>query len=187
MEQMPYFHVSASPLAAGTVLRPFTFFNNFRDEMRTMATALEVGPEAVRTIFLADYWLAARLRSALSVGHKAASVLIETVFEHVRSQDYGDRPSRLVSAFAYPSLQTAERFRQQYRQQGVVLRCRLIDGEAFVGDMALSTPGLSVGRPMEPQVDALRERAHAYWQGVASPEWPEVLLKGRVEIVTSVE
>ena len=103
---------------------------------------------------------------------------IELLWEYVRRAHFPHRPSRMLSAFAWRSVEEAREFARRIDSVGAPV-WELSGGEAFTGNMTLLNNSGSVVRTSQ--------LAHAYWsgeagpcvEGLAPPVW-EVLLTGPV-------
>jgi len=118
-------------------------------------------------------------------------IVLEAIFEQVRAKLALSLPSRLDCVFAWRSLELARRFRIQYLPEGTIHSCRVIEGSAVELDGGLLPPGINL-TDLSPEVLSnelltTQARAEKYWKAQASPDFPELLVKGSVEIVDWVK
>lgn len=173
---MELLHVGNSALPSNSPVKPFSFKANQERYLYLMTSALKSGPSAVHSLLLADHWVSLRINK----GTHAESVLIETVFELVRQNQHSLRPCRWESAFFFDSVESAERFRSNYRPNGIIHRCEIENGEPFIADMALINPGINLHANIEDELNNMYARAAEYWQSHGPMSWPEILVKGTV-------
>jgi hypothetical protein len=114
-------------------------------------------------------------------------VVLEAIFEHTRKRFAASLPSRLDCVFVWPTLEVAKKFREQYIPKGVIHRCCIMQGEAVELDGGLLPPGINLSN-LSPEVfsaefQAIQLRAEKYWVAQESPDLPELLVVGDVEVV----
>lgn len=112
-------------------------------------------------------------------------VVLEAIFEHTRKKLASHLPSRLDCVFVWPTWEAAKRFRQEYIPEGVIHRC-LLQGEAVELDGGLVPPGINLSdlshEAFASEFRATQLRAQKYWLAQESPELPELLVAGNVEV-----
>lgn len=114
-------------------------------------------------------------------------VVLEAIFEHTRKRSATNLPSRLDCVFAWPTLEVAREFREEYIPEGVIHRCCITEGEAVTLDGGLLPPGISLS-DLSPEVfsaefQASQSRAEKYWLAQEPPTLSELLVVGNVEVV----
>jgi hypothetical protein len=117
-------------------------------------------------------------------------IVLEAIFEQARSKIAPSLPSRINCVFTWPSLELARRYRLQYVPEGTIHRCRVIAGLAVELDGGLLPPGINLvdlsPGALSDEVRATQARAEKYWNAQASPDFPELLIVGKVEVVDLV-
>jgi len=118
-------------------------------------------------------------------------IVLEAIFEQVRASLALSLPSRLDCVFAWRSLELARRFHIQYLPEGTIHSCRVIEGSAVELDGGLLPPGINLmdlsPKVLSNELLTTQARAEKYWNAQASPDFPELLVKGSVEIVDWVK
>jgi hypothetical protein len=179
--RVPLYHVTASPIPAGRVLRPYAIGREHATVIQQAVNALREGAEALALLLAGDAWEHLRREG----DRVAEMILLEALFERVRVAVAPRSLSRLNAVFAWRRLGLARRYRAEYRPGGVVLRCVLDTGTAEERDGAVvvgafETADLADPRPRDlRRVEALARR---YWAGRAPMAFPELLVRGRVRV-----
>jgi hypothetical protein len=181
----PLFHVGATALPIGQVLRPYAIAEEHAALLRQAARALAEGPAAVDRILSGPEWTSLRGQP----GQPAPMVLLEATFEHVRARIAPSFPSRLDAVFAWRSLGLARRFCLAHRRGGVIHRCEVVEGFAVERDGAFVVEAFETTDLTNPSPADLRlveDLASRYWQGNGPMTFPEMLICGSVAVVEIV-
>lgn len=111
----------------------------------------------------------------------ALAIAREAILEDVRKREFGASPSRLESAFACPTLNSAEQFRAKHARTGLIYKVELVDPTAPIhaGDHELYLQGF-VG------INGMEELARRYWRGEGLGA-PEVLTLSPLRVVKCVD
>lgn len=111
-------------------------------------------------------------------------VVLESVFEHERQLITPELFSRLDAIFAWPTLEVAQRFKEEYIPKGVIHRCIVESGSMIEMCGDLLPPGIDLSNLnkeiFSEQLKQTAGRARTYWKQLNNPILPELLIKGRV-------
>ena len=116
---MELFHVAGGPIEPGQAIRPYALGPGLRDALDLVRRALDEDAGARSALLTAR----GRLRQRFRSDPEMQLVVIEAVFERVRAELAPSLSSRFESAFFWPTVELAERFRARYRPAGVIHRC----------------------------------------------------------------
>ena len=155
-----------------------------------MQSFIEAGSPALARHLTASEWEQIDLSdktAGLESDVMKMMVVLEAIFEHTRKKFASYLPSRLDCVFAWPTLEAAKTFREQYIPEGVIHRCFIMQGEVVELDGGLIPPGINLS-DLSPEVfsaefQATQLRAEKYWVAQESPNLPELLVVGNVEVV----
>lgn len=183
------YQVSTVPLAAGDQLRPY-YLQRYADMIEATMAAIAAGEDALCDHCQSDAWLRLPLPDefpALGPEQLTMMIVLEALFELVRRQEAPRLPSRLKSIFSWPERELAHRFREAYVPGGIIHRCVIRSGSALDCDGALLPPGINLDQngplALAGEVHRVRQRAERYWRRDHTPEFPELLVSGSVEVV----
>ncbi|THD65867.1 hypothetical protein E7Z59_14905 [Robertkochia marina] len=99
--------------------------------------------------------------------------------------------SRLDSIFAWPTLEVAQRFKEDYIPNGVIHRCIVKTGTAIEMCGDLLPPGIDLSNPNERvfklQLEQTTRRARTYWTQRNKAILPELLIEGTVLVVSVID
>ena len=182
------FQVSRQPLQPKVQLRRYYMHHYVRFVTQIQSVIYE-GPAALARHLSAPEW------QRLGVDHDEPGleseglkmmIVLEAIFEQARLKLAPSLPSRMTCVFTWPSLEVARRFRDQYVPGGTIHRCRVIRGSGVELDGGLLPPGINV-EDLSPgalshEISSARARAEKYWNAGSSPDFPELLIVGSVEV-----
>lgn len=175
------YHVAATSLPAGQVLRPYAVARDYVVPLRLVEEALSVGSRAVLQLLAGVTW-----KHVLQHGrYPVEMVVLEAIFERVRMRTAPDLPSRYDAVFAWGTMDLATRYRTEYSPSGVIHRCALVAGTRVERGGALIVEASEVANLMHPQAEDLQwveDRAAQYWLGRRPMAFPEVLVHGTVVV-----
>jgi hypothetical protein len=183
------FQVGRKLLPPGTLLRRYYMHRYIRSVTRVQR-AIQEGPAALARHLSAPEW--GHLdgnQDELSLDPDALRMMIvlEAIFEEARTKIAPLLPGRMDCIFTWSSLELAHRFRYQYVPEGIIYRCRVLEGSGVELDGGLLPPGINLADlspdALSAEVNSTQARAEKYWKAEASPEFPELLILGQVEVV----
>jgi len=187
-EGIPAFRVDHRAIPSGTRLLRY-YMNQYAQLIDQMQSLIEAGSSSLAQYLTAFEWQRFDL-SNKTVGLESEMikmmVVLEAIFEHKRKKFASHFPSRLDCVFVWPTLELAEKFRQEYIPDSVIHRCK-IKGDAVELDGGLLPPGINLS-DLSPEVfssefQATQLRAEKYWTAQESPILSELLVVGNVEVV----
>ena len=182
----PLFHVGIRGLAVGEILRPYAIGDECGALIWRVVRALDGGVDAIREILAGTDGSWPRGPE----GCPPEMVLLEAVFERVRTRVAPESPNRLDAVFAWRGLPLARRFRDQYAPDRVVYRCVVVAGTAIERDGGLVVEAYESADLAQPSAEHLRrveERAARYWRPVPPLAFPEMLVHGTVAVEAVVD
>jgi len=186
------FQVGRQPLQPGILLRRY-YMHQYIRSVTQIRRVIHEGPAALTRDLSAPEW--GRLQVNQSElgpdpGVLKMMIVLEAIFEGARTRIAPSLPSRMDCVFTWSSLELARRFRSQYAPEGTIHRCRVLEGSAVELDGGLLPPGINLADlspgALSHEVSSTRARAEKYWRVVASPDFPELLVAGRVEVIETV-
>lgn len=183
------FRVDHRTIPVGTRLRRY-FMCQYTQLIDQMQSFVEAGSPSLAARLTTSEW------QHVDVGDKTIGlesdvmkmiVVLEAIFEHARQTFASHLPSRLDCVFVWPTLELAQKFRQQYIPEGVIHRC-ILHGEAVQLDGGLLPPGINLS-DLSPEVfsaelQATQLRDEKYWRAQESPNLSELLVVGNVEVIS---
>jgi hypothetical protein len=178
---MELFHVGDGAIEPGQTLRGYAPVAGRRGVLDLIRQVMD-GDCRARAKLLTGR---GRLRRRFQGESSTQLAFIEVVFESARERLAPDAPSRFDSVFLWPSRDLAEDFRDRYRPHGVIHRCALLEGGAWLRDASLVAAGMDLSAPVVDQVRELERRAAQYWKLERCIGYPEVLARGTV-VVTEI-
>jgi hypothetical protein len=183
------FRVDHRTIPSGTRLRRY-YMHQYTQFIGQMQSLIEAGSTSLAQHLRASEWQQIDLSDKM-VGLESdmmkMMVILEAIFEHTRQKFAPYLPSRLDCVFVWPTLEIAKKFREQYIPEGVIHRCCILQGEAVELNGSLLPPGINLS-DLSPEVfsaefQATQLRAEKYWVAQESPNLPELLVVGNVEVV----
>lgn len=183
------FRVDPRIIPSGTRLRRY-YMHRYAQLIDQMQPLIEAGSAALAQYLTTSEWQKMDLRdqtAGLESDLTKMMVVLEATFEHTRKMFAPCLRSRLDCVFVWPTLEFANEFRAQYIPAGVIHRCRVLHGQAVELDGSLLPPGIDLS-DLSPEVfsaefQAAQLRARKYWTAKESPDLPELLVVGDVEVV----
>jgi hypothetical protein len=155
--------------------------------MHMVRQALANGLPFLETLLHADWMDASRGVGSSARQKRLIDPLIEVIFEDVRVAEFASLPSREGSVHLFRSATAAQRFNTEFRAgSGRVYRCHVDLGTPFESYMDWVNPGVDLLKELSPQLEAMRDRARAYWrrEPPSTSMYPEALVHGRVLVDT---
>ena len=191
-DELTVFQVSRKPLQPGVQLRRY-YMHQYIEFVTQIQLVIDEGPTALARHLSDPEWQRLDVDSD-ELGFEPESlkmmIVLEALFEQARLKIAPWLPSRMNCVFTWPSFESAHRFRIQYVPEGTIYRCRVIEGLAVELDGGLLPPGINLvdlsPGALSDEVRAAQARAEKYWNAQASPDFPELLIVGRVEVVDLV-
>lgn len=183
------FQVGRKPLQPGMLLRRY-YMHRYIRLVTQIQRVIDESPAALARHLSAPEW--GRLngnQGELSLDPDVLKMMIvlEAIFEGARTRIAPSLPSRMNCVFTWSTLELADRFRLQYAPGGTIHRCRVIKGSAVELDGGLLPPGINLADlspgALSDEISSTRARAEKYWNAGASPDFPELLILGKVEVV----
>ena len=191
-DESTVFQVGRKPLQPKVQLRRY-YMQQYVRLVTQIQSVIDEGPAALARHLSAPEWERLNVDSdelGLEPEGVKMMIVLEAIFEQVRLKSAPSLPSRMNCVFTWPSLELARRFRIQYVPGGTIHRCRVIEGLAVELDGGLLPPGINLvdlsPSALSHEVRATRARAEKYWNAPASPDFPELLIVGSVEVVDPV-
>ncbi len=179
------FRVGPVALARRTILRPYYMRAHVAEIIETIDVIAQ-GAETLQARLANPAWP----RGAGGGNSTRMMIVLEAIFEAARRAICPDLPTRLDCVFAWPALTLAERFRDQYVPGGVINACRIAEGRAVARDGGLLPPGIDLGAAsvteFAARLSAARTRADDYWRARTPPDFPELMICGTVEVLSTV-
>ena len=182
------FRVDPRIIPSGTRLRRY-YMHRYAQLIDQMQPLIAAGPASLAQHLTASDWQQMKLRdktAGLESDVTKMMVVLEAIFEHSRKTFAPHLRSRLDCVFVWPTLECAKEFRTQYLPGGFIHHCRVVHGEAVELDGSLLPPGIDLS-DLSPEVfsaefQAAQLRARKYWTAQESPDLPELLVIGEVEV-----
>lgn len=180
------YHLSATPLAAGTVLE--SRFGTSPGEQRTyglIRSALAEGPSVLKSLLLGEALFLTMSRSEGPVLYLPMH-LKESVLEQVRISEFPDKPPRLGGVFLCPTLNDMDLFRKTFPERQYLYFCKIEGGVQVTLDL-MHVATVDILLPVSDQLRQLMQRARRYWNGDHSDNpIMEIVTNGTVTIIHSV-
>lgn len=189
-DESTVYQVGRQPLQPGVQLRQY-YMQRYLRFVTQVQSVIDKGPAVLAHHLSANQWKHLNIIDTDEPGLEPESlkmmIVLEAIFEQARLKIAPSLPSRMKCVFTWPSLEVARRFRIQYVPGGTTHRCRVIAGSAVELDGGLLPPGINLANlspsALSHEVHATRARAEKYWNAQASPDFPELLIVGNVEVV----
>ena len=187
------FHVGRQPLQPGVLLRRY-YVHQYIRSVTQIQRAIDEGPAALTRDLSAPEWGRLNVNQGelgLDSDVLKMMIVLEAIFEGARTRIAPSLPSRMDCVFTWSSLELARRFRSQYAPEGIIHRCRVLEGSAVELDGGLLPPGINLADlspgALSDELSSTRARAERYWNAGSSPDFPELLIVGSVEVVGLVK
>jgi hypothetical protein len=186
------FQVGRKPLQPRVVLRRY-YMHQYIQLVTYIQQTLDEGPASLARYLSTPEWQRLNLSQG-ELGFKPEDlkmmIVLEAIFEQVRAELAPWLPSRMNCVFTWSNIELADRFRSEYAPGGTIHRCRVMEGSAVELDGGLLPPGINLAdlspRTLADEVKATRARAEKYWNAQALPDFPELLIVGKVAVVDLV-
>lgn len=186
------FQVGHQPLQPGILLRRY-YMHQYIRSVTQIQRVIDEGPAALTRDLSAPEWGRLNVNQGelgLDSDVLKMMIVLEAIFEGARTRIAPSLPSRMDCVFTWSSLELARRFRSQYAPEGTIHRCRVLEGSAVELDGGLLPPGINLADlspgALSNEISSTRARAERYWRAGASPDFPELLVTGRVEVIETV-
>jgi len=191
-DESTVFQVGRKPLQPRVQLRRY-YMHQYVRFVTQIQSVIDEGPAALTRHLSDPEWQRLNVESderGFEPEGLKMMIVLEAIFEQARSKIAPSLTSRINCVFTWPSLELARRFRIQYIPEGTIHRCHVIEGLAVELDGGLLPPGINLvdlsPGALSDEVRATQARAEKYWNAQASPDFPELLIVGRVEVVDLV-
>ncbi|THD65870.1 hypothetical protein E7Z59_14925 [Robertkochia marina] len=185
------YRVDFNPIPVGEHLNPY-YIREFSHLINFVINKLRSSQGELLNYLRSPDWQSLELvSSAIPLDSETLKmmVVLESIFENERQLITPEFSSRLDSIFAWPTLEVAKRFKEEYIPKGVIHRCIVESGSAIEMCGDLLPPGIDLSNLnkeiFSEQLKQTTGRARTYWKQLNNPILPELLIKGRV-LVESV-